>query len=435
MTDGTEKTNAEPAADSYGLKNDAGLFPLETIIESPDGEEAGAEAEAIEGEADESDAVDDDTDDIVDSDDVSSDTDDDSVDEDDDLSDLDDLEDDEDLAAEETDTSGKTVTFSDGDKNFEIPFDAQVTIPVDGEDIQVSFADLQKSYNGKGFYDRKVSETVKKEKQLEAERADLDRRQKEFDEGDKFLSEIAEKANNGDPYGALALIYEQSGLNTGNLLRNYLLQAKKTVQQIAEKGYTSEQLEAIIAKKTLEQERKKSETQKSTLDAKDREIELSNVRKETLKEKGYTEEQYNIAKEDLEKIGIKLAEMPPQEQVDRVVGEIESFYIPYTKVARIAKKKLSKENFDKLLEDSSTMESLVVLARTADNVKIWKTMRTLLGTIENGDTSSGKRDSSKKPAKKKQATSEKSAPLNTTDETPEYEGVFASIDDVVDALS
>ena len=429
MSDNEGKVPAAPKGDPYGLKNDPGVFPIEEIVDGPpesdaeEGDDVEEDGDDILGEDD--DFLEDDSDEEVDEEsDEESDEEDEEADEDDDLDDLDLAEEDDEEEGDDEDND-KTVAFKVDGEDVDIPVTATVTIPYDGGEVEVTFEDLQKSYNGEQFYNKKITEVGHKEK-------DLDRRIKEYEEGDKFLSELSEKAKNGDPYGALVHIFQNAGLDEGTLLRNWILQANKTFQQIKEKGLTSEQLEAIIAKKSLESERQKSETFRSTSESKDRENRLITLRDTKLAEKGYSRHQYDTVLEDLKATGQDVSDLEPEEQVERVVGQIENFYVPYGRVVKIAKKKLSKQDFSRFMDDSGLLESLTVLARTADNRRVWNTIKAMFTPDDENDESPTSRDSSKR-AKKKKATSEKSAPQETEDDI-KVNGPLITMDDVIGAL-
>lgn len=347
----------------------------------------------------------------------------------DDTSDSDDPEDSSDGFEQIEENSITSVSFSKGDDTFDIPEDAVVAIPVDGEDVEVSFADLKKAYNASNLAGRRLSDIDKRENAFKAEKQEWENSQKE-------LSEAVEIAMKGDPYGAILKIVMMAGGDEKDpsvLLQNYIKQATATAKKVAK--LTPEQLDATIKSKSVEYERQVLDGKKKSFQNVENNKKFNEELSTRLEKMGVDKDFYDMAEKDIKSLEVDLDSMDNEERAEYVIGQIETFYRPYNKFLALAKKEYSDKQVGEIIDNTELMKNILSLAKTADDETLLTFVKMQVKPVKettdsNSETSETQVDSSKEVAKKA-ATPERAPQEKEESPNPLNGKVYLDLEDLV----
>lgn len=140
----------------------------------------------------------------------------------------------------------KTLKFKSGDKELDLPEDAVVFMPVNGELKEVKLSDLKTEVNGREYYHRKLSEVDAEKKLTQTEKAKVAADRAEIAEIDSRLQRLMKHVKAGDNFGALnEILAMDPTIDPAQHLQGYLNQS----QAIAVKWQkmTPQEREAVIA--------------------------------------------------------------------------------------------------------------------------------------------------------------------------------------------
>jgi hypothetical protein len=136
----------------------------------------------------------------------------------------------------------KSFKFKAGDKEFDLPAEAQLTFPIDGKPASVSIADLQKNYSGKVVWEKRFQELDADKKTFTKEKVKYESDLKTTDEA---IGKLVTLSQQGKPRAAIEYLYEVLGGDP----RAGWKQMKESVKAELEKykDMSPEQIQAIEA--------------------------------------------------------------------------------------------------------------------------------------------------------------------------------------------
>lgn len=278
---------------------------------------------------------------------------------------------------DDSDEDAEYVEFRYGDEVVKVRADATVTMPVNGKDTEITYADMQRAVNLYELNKRQKSEFDKEHQKFQLEKTD-------FNDGLKAMNEALELVGKGDPFGALIAmisIAKDETSDPGLLLRNYLFQAKKTVNTMQK--YTAEQLEQTIAKRSSEWKEKRLKDREDRLTRTQKEIEFKETFSARLTEAGVTQEQYKETEAELlelqEKGGIDadLNSMQPEHRANYILRQALDVDIPFKRFVTLASSKYTEQQLDTMLKDDELVATMVAVAKAGNDNTVLATLKSL----------------------------------------------------------
>jgi hypothetical protein len=162
----------------------------------------------------------------------------------------------------------KSVSFKAGDKTFDVPESAVVSVRIDGKMVDVPVAELSTHYSGKVAWDKRFSELTNEKRTFAGERQKFLSTQSK---SQNLLNEMHKSITNGDTFGAISSLVSVSGLE-GKIdprkfvseLRSAMIEQANQMAQLSpeERGqleareeyeYTKQQLAQLRQQRELEQ--------------------------------------------------------------------------------------------------------------------------------------------------------------------------------------
>ena len=202
-----------------------------------------------------------------------------------------------------------------GDERYEIPQDAAIAVTIDGEEQEISLNDLRNNYSGKVAWDKKFNELGQEKRQFNEDRSLVE----------KYVSDFAKLAQEGDHIGAMEYLASLSGQNPLEFRKNLRDQIINDYKQMLEMNDEQKQAFEIKEENEFLKRQKESESQRS--EEQQSLVELQNQIKDFQEAHQVNDEELIAAYSELEKeYGDDLSLDTIQEyiQASRAYSKVES---------------------------------------------------------------------------------------------------------------
>lgn len=242
--------------------------------------------------------------------------------------------------------SAGVVRAAHGDKQIEIPEDAVFKFKVEGKDVEVSYKDLQRNYQGKVPWEKRYKETKDLERQVKEQQtlsqAEVNKIKAERDGERKFVSDIMQMVQK-DPFDALVRIAIKQGKNPVEFIPQYIQQAQKTIEHIS--SLDKNQFDLLLKQKKLDFDQeifKETQTKKEVEEKQQKDLtELQSYVDKRIEQFKITQEEFDLSQQTLQKAiadGFDVSKLKPQQLADIIVGYVIQYHRPEGRIAAVAEK-------------------------------------------------------------------------------------------------